>query len=104
MLMNYVELQDDIPLRLHFTDDYYIKRRIADTERGGTKIVESLVFWVDSVGGEPTAKTFSVLSTKLVAKLQPYLKDQLYQKFDFIITRRGSAYAREFTVEAIPRD
>ncbi len=104
MMMNYVELKEEIPKRLHFTDHYWVDRMIWDKDLGKEKMVRSLVFAVDTEDGEPSLKTFSVLSTKLAALLAPYLPDSRFRDFDITITAHGSGFMRFFTVEAAPRD
>jgi hypothetical protein len=103
MLMNYIQLERDKPTLLHFTDHYYVKREIADKDKGGMKWVDTLVFWCDRLEGEDIARTFSVLSTKLAANLEPFLVDHKYRKYDFRITKTGEGYATDFIVEALPR-
>jgi hypothetical protein len=44
MLMNYIALAPGVPTRMHFTDDYYVEREIADRETGKPRRVRSLVF------------------------------------------------------------
>jgi predicted Holliday junction resolvase-like endonuclease len=102
MLMNYVQLEVDKPALMHFSDHYFVRRQIKDPESLKMKWVESLVFWVDKLNEESSARTFSVLSTKLAAKLEPFLAEQKYQKYDFRITKRGAGYAVDWTVEALP--
>jgi len=101
LLMNYVRLDAGIPKRLHFTDDYLVERAIADKETGKIKRAKSLVFWVDREEGEDVAKSFSVLSEKLAAHLQPFLKDKEYTKYDFIITKMGDGFYTDFNVQPI---
>ena len=102
MLMNYVTLQKDTPTRLHFTDYYYVERLIYDKDLGRKKEVRSLVLWVDQLEGEPCAKTFSVLSPKLASEIEPYLKDESYKTFDWIITKRGEGFLTEWQVRREP--
>jgi len=103
MLANYVALAEGVPLRLHFTDDYMVDKDIRDPDTGKTKRVKSLVFFCDTVGGEPSAKTFSVISSQLAALMEPYLKDKNYRNWDFIITKTGTGFLSRFQVQAVPR-
>lgn len=103
MLMNYIALEKDVPTRLHFTDAYYVKREIWDARLSGYKWVESLVFFVDELNGEPTAKTFSVLSSALSTILTGYLPDHAYINFDFVITKHGEGFSTRYEVEPIPK-
>ena len=102
MLMNYVELETDVPTRMHFTDHYFVEREIWDKDLEKFKWVRSLVFWVDTLGGYPAAKTFSVLSKKLAATLEPYLAGHKYLEYDFVVTKKGEGFATTYLVEAIP--
>jgi len=101
--MNYVALAPGVPTRMHFTDHYYIKREIADKETGKPKIISSLVFWVDELGGGDVARTFSILSQKLAAHLEPFLPDKEYTHYDFIITQIGEGFLKDWNVQPIRR-
>lgn len=103
LLMNYVELKPGIPSRMHFTDHYFITRVISDRDTGKEKPIQSLVFWVDELDGEPAAKTFSILSKKLAAQLEPHLEGRKYQQYDFVITEFGDGFYKEWNVQAIKR-
>ena len=71
LLMNYVALVPGVPTRMHFTDDYWVDREIADRETGKPKRIKSLVFQVDELDGEDVSRTFSILSQKLAAHMTP---------------------------------
>jgi len=103
LLMNYVALAPGVPTRMHFTDDYEVDREIADRETGKPKRIKSLVFWVDELNGEPCARTFSVLSQKLQAPLEPFRKNKEYLKYDFIITQMGDGFLKDWNVQTIRR-
>ena len=103
LLINYIALVPGVPTRMHFTDHYYIDREIADKETGRPKKIRSLVFWVDELGGEDVARTFSVLSQKLAAHLEPFLKDKEYTRYDFIITQIGDGFMKDWNVQPIRR-
>ena len=103
MLMNYIALAPGVPTRMHFTDDYYVEREIADRETGKPRRVRSLVFWVDELNGSPCARTFSVLSQKLAAHLEPFLPNKNYLHYDLIITALGDVFLRDWIVQPIRR-
>lgn len=103
MLMNYITLEKDTPTRMHFTDHYYVEREIWDPDLGRTRWVRSLVLWCDELEGEPSARTLSVLATKLADLFAPYLEGNRYRTFDFVVTKRGEGFATVYTLEAIPR-
>jgi len=103
LLMNYIALVSGVPTRMHFTDDYLIEREIADRETGKPKPIRSRVFWVDELNGEDCARTFSVLSQKLQAHLEPFLKGKEYTRYDFIITQIGDGFMKDWNVQPILR-
>jgi len=103
LLMNYVALVSGVPTRMHFTDDYYVDREVADKETGKPKRIRSLVFWVDELNSEDTARTFSILSQKLAAHFEPFLPDKEYTHYDFIITQIGDGFLKDWNVQPIHR-
>lgn len=103
LLSNYIRLVPGVPTRMHFTDDYWIDRTIADRETGKPKKIHSLVFWVDEVNGEFDSRTFSILSEKLAAHVTPYLPDKEYTRYDFIITQIGDGFLKDWNVQLIRR-
>ncbi len=102
VMMNYIELQEDRPLRMHFSDHYWIEQMIFDRDAQKELPKRKLVFQVDRLEGEPEIRTFSILSSKLVVKLEPYLKDSRHRDYEFIITKRGSGFQTEYEVEVLP--
>lgn len=98
LLANYIALKPGIPKRMHFTDHYYIDRQIMEKELGKMKPVRSLTFWVDEEDGQPVARTYSVLSQKLAAQLEPHLKDNRYRDFDVTLTEFGQGYSKDWTI------
>jgi len=101
--MNYIALVPGIPTRMHWTDDYIVDREIADKESGKTKRIKSLVFQVDELNGGEVNRTFSVLSQKLAAHLDPWLKDGRYRGYDFIITQMGDGFYKDWNIQTIKR-
>ena len=103
LLANYVRLEPGIPSRMHFTDDYKIERTIADRESGKPKTIESLVFYVDELDGEPASRTFSILSQRLAAHFEPFLPEKRYGGYDFIVTQMGAGFLKDWNVQVIRR-
>lgn len=103
LLSGYIALVPGVPTRMHFTDDYKITRTIADKETGKPKPIESLVFWVDELNGEPCSRSFSILSQKLAAHVTPYLPDREYNRYDFLITQIGEGFLKDWNVQVIRR-
>jgi len=103
LLMNYVALSAGVPTRLHFTDHYWVDRVIADKETGKPKTIKSLVFWVDELEGEDVARTFSILSQKLAAHLEPFIPNKDYTHYDFVITQIGEGFLKDWNFQPIRR-
>ena len=103
LLMNYIALVPGVPTRMHFTDWYFTMRLIADKESGKSKPVKTVVFWVDELGGEDVAKTFNVLSKKLLSNLLPFLPNKEYTCYDFIITQIGDGFLKDWNIQPIHR-
>lgn len=103
LLINYIRLAPGVPTRMHFTDDYYVDREIADRETGKPKRIKSLVFWCDQLNGEDVARTFSILSQKLAAHMEPLLPNKEYTHYDFIITQIGDGFLKDWNVQVIRR-
>lgn len=103
MLMNYIALVPGMPTRMHFTDHYWVEREILERESGHAKPIKGWVYWVDELDGEPVARTFSVLSQKLNAHLEPFREGKDYTRYDFIITKIGDGFLADFNVQVIRR-
>jgi len=102
MLMNYIDLKEGEPKRLHFTDHYIIEREIFDKNLDKVKTIKSLTFWCDREDAMPTAKTFSIMADKLAGLLAPYLPGNDYRTKEFIITKQGEGFTKRFSVQVIP--
>ncbi len=103
LLSNYTRLLPGVPKRLHFTDDYKVVRTVTDRDTGKPKEIESRIYWVDEEDGEPVSRTFSIMSQKLDAHLEPFRKDKLYNRYDFIITEMGAGFYKDWNVQPILR-
>ena len=103
LLSNYIALVPGVPTRMHFTDQYYVDREIADKETGKPKTIRSLVFWCDELQGEPVSRSFSILSQKLAAHMEPFLPDKGYTGYDFLITQIGEGFLKDWNVQVIRR-
>lgn len=103
VLMNYVRLSPGVPTRMHFTDWYSMDRDIQDKESGKIKRIHSEVFQVDELNGEDVSRTFSIMSQKLWAHLQPYTTDRRYNDYDFIITEMGEGFYKDWNIQVIKR-
>lgn len=100
---NFVALVPGVPIRLHFTDYYRVEREVLEKESGKTKRIWTNVFYTNEVDGEPSSRTFSVMSQKLWAHLEPYVPDNEYRGYDFIITEMGSGFFKDWNVQVIRR-
>ncbi len=101
LLTNFVALKPGVPCRMHWTDLYKIEREIYDPDLGRTKVKKTWVFWVDELNGAPAACSFSILSDKLKAHLQPWVDDGTFRNYDFILTESGAGYFKEWNLQTI---
>ena len=102
VLQNYVILESGIPTRLHFTDHHIERRNITDPVTGQPTSRNTLVFEVDRMDGAPVMSKFSTMAEKLAGKLEPYLADKSYTKFEFTITMTGEGFRTVYTVAVTP--
>ena len=102
MLANFIKLDTDIPLLMHFSDIYYVEREIWDKDLEAYKWVRTLVMWADELNGGPTNKPLSILSDKFKLQMDPYLKEKIFLNFDFRIKKSGRGFGTVYSVEAIP--
>lgn len=103
VLQNNIILQDGIPARMHFTDHHITPRTITDPSTGEPTVRNTLEFEVDRLDAMPVAARFSTMAEKLAGHFSPYLSDQRYRGFDFVITQTGEGYRRAWSVQSIPK-
>lgn len=101
-LQNYVKLIPGVPARMHFTGHAYASNQIRDPKTGLIKTLNTLVFSVDQLNGEPVDTVYSVTSDKLMQHLEPHLPDNAYRGLLFSITRLGAEYLTSYEVEVRP--
>ena len=109
-LQNYVIFKNGVPERLHFVDHVYEQITITDRTTGKAAPRNRLTLTVDEINGSkvdahglPIIAKLSALAEGLTAKLEPYLPNKDYLKFDFVITLTGEGYLSKYTVQVIPR-
>ncbi len=100
---NFVALEPGIPQRLHFTDWYKVEREVFDKESGRQKRVKTNVFYVNEIDGQTDSRTFSIMSQKLWAHFIPFLEDNAFRGYDFIITQMGDGFQKDWNVQVIKR-
>ena len=100
--MNYVELLEDKPVTMHFTDWSDVTREIMDPVFNRLKPVEGISLWVDLLDGQPSARTLNIISQKLIKQLTPYRAHDKYANYLFTITKRGSGWRTDFDVDVVP--
>lgn len=92
VLDNWVKLEVGKPVELHFSQYRVTSRQITDPYFGTPRTVESLLFLVDRVDGEPVDKTFSVTSEKLAQEFEPYLEDGSYRDYIWTLVKDGPGF------------
>lgn len=103
VLQNYVILQPGVPARVHFTDHRIINKTVTDPVSQKAKPLQALEFDVDELDGRPVAAVYSTVSQKHANDFAPYLPQQRYRAYDFVLTMTGSGYLREYQVQAFRR-
>lgn len=102
VLKNHIELQNNIPARLHLVDHTISPRTIADSVTGRPAYRNVLEFQVDRLDGKPVMTTWSTMAEKLASTFEPYLRDKSYRNFEILITQTGDGYMRRWSVQFIP--
>jgi hypothetical protein len=103
VLDNYVTFVEGRPKRLHLTDHSIAIKTIRDPVIQLDKPVATLTFVVDEEDGLRSQKIWSITAQGLAAQLSGYLPDRTYQRYDFVVTKRGAEFGIRYSVEAIPR-
>ena len=103
VLTNYVILEDGKPSRLHFVDDNIVVKEIIDPLTGRSKPIQTLVFQVDELNGQPVVGYYSISSQKHAQDFAAFLIDKRYLAYTFTITVSGSGFRREFRVSPAVR-
>ena len=101
-LGNYVLLENGVPERMHFAGYVMDKRDITDPRTLQPTTRNVCVFTVDRLNGKDTSAMFSVMAEKLFAQLSPYLPRDSYKQYEWVITKTGSGFTTNYSVERIP--
>ncbi len=96
-------LEPGIPERMHFSGHAIEKRDITDPTTLRTATRNVAVFDVDWLNGESISAKFSVMAEKLYAQLEPYIRDNSYRDYQFVITKTGTGFTTSFSVQVIPK-
>lgn len=102
-LGNWVMLEEGIPERVHFVDHVLTVRDVTDRATGRTVTRNVAVMDVDELNGKPVTAQLSVMSEKLYAQLEPYIRDNSYKDYDFTLTKVGTGFRTEYSVQHTPR-
>jgi len=88
---------------MHFSEHRILTKTITDPASGKAKPIQALEFDVDELNGSPVAAVYSTVSQKHANDFGPYLPNQRYRAYDFVITMSGTGYLREYQVQAFRR-
>lgn len=102
VLKNYIILQPNIPVKLHFFDHAILSKTITDNRTGKSASRETLEFDVDMADGQSVISKLSIMSQKFADQFGPYLADKSYKNYNFTITQNGSGFQTSYTVLATP--
>ncbi len=103
VLRNYVILEPGRPSRMHFSDHSIQVRTIHDPVTRQDKGINTLVFTVDELDGQPVVGYYSIVSDKHSRDFLAFLPSQRYRAYTFTITQTGEGFRREYQVIAVPR-
>jgi hypothetical protein len=101
-LGNYVLLEQGVPERMHFSGHAIEVRTITDPQTGRPGTRNVLVMDVDRLNGNPTTAKFSTMAETLYRQFEPYLPNQVYRNYEFIVKQTGSGFQTRYTVDRIP--
>ena len=102
VLRNYIDLQQGIPARMHFTSAIKTTREILDPKTHILKTITVLVMSVDRLNGQPVNSTLSITAEKLAALLSPDLEGDRYRGYEYIITKVGETFQTRYSLDKIP--
>ena len=91
-LDNWVKLPVGKVVCMHFKEYRVTSRQITDPYFGTPRTVQSLLFLVDRVDGEPVDKTFSVVSEKLADEFRPYLEDGSFRDYVWCLVKDAAGF------------
>lgn len=97
----YVKLKEGEPKLLKFTDSYVMDKEIFDEVSKRTKKVKTIQLIVSHVNGKPVDMEFSVLSMKLIERLQPFIETGDILRRTFKITKHGTGFYTKYEVEVL---
>jgi hypothetical protein len=102
VIENFVVLKPGIPVTLHFSDHRVVSRQITDPVRLVAATRETLLFYVDEVGGTKVDKVYSILSQKHAAEFAGYLPGKKYVGYRFTVIKDAPGFVPPRIVKVEP--
>ena len=102
MAANWIALQPQLPLRLHFTAWAIERIVIQDRTFNRPREVEALMMLADRVNGVDDGRPLPITSTRLRGMIEPFLRADTYKSYEFVIAKIGDGLRAQFTLQAIP--
>ncbi len=101
LIENYITFSEGVPKLLRFADYQVMDKQINDPTTKNTRPVKSLHMTVTEEDGRPVQKELSILSEKFAALLEPYILGGSYKAKLFKVTRTGSGFNTNYSVEVL---
>ncbi len=97
----YIELEEGIPVLLKFSEHYVQPKEITDPTTGRVKKVETVQLVVTHLNGKPVDAEWSVLSWKLIQRIQPFIESgQMFTRV-FKVTKHGKGFYTKYELEVL---
>lgn len=97
----YVELTEGVPVLMKFSDHYIAEKEIMDQTAGRVKKVQTIQLVVTHVNGKPVDAEWSVLSWKLIQRIQPFIDNGQILTRVFKVTKHGKGFHTKYELEVI---
>ena len=102
VIENFVVLKPGIPVTMHFSDHRVVSRAITDPVRLVPVTRETLLFYVDEIGGTKVDKMYSILSQKHAAEFAGYLPGKKYVGYRFTVVKDAPGFVPPRIVSVKP--
>lgn len=97
----YVELAEGIPVLMKFSDHYIAEKEIMDQTSGRVKKVQTIQLVVTHLNGKPVDAEWSILSMKLIERIQPYIASGQIKTRVFKVTKHGKGFYTKYELEVL---
>ena len=97
----YVTLEEGKPVLMRFDDYYVATKEIHDKLSDRTKKVSTYQLHVINLNGRPVDMEWSVLSWKLIQRIEPFIETGQYKTRTFKVTKHGKGFHTKYELEVL---